>query len=215
MAEGELWGEMLNVLKDISSYLSKEGDSDQEKAIIDTPPKVKEKQDELVGGANPAGKPGDVGFTKAVTDAAGKTQLKKADPDDEDTDDEDEKEGKKEDEDEDDVEELKSLLKDIRSALMTKSADSPELNKMIETQVRKALPSAMDRMLRKQGYSVSRADITKIGLEDGILKKSSDEVPSEESTQDAGKMVEDLSKKSWGELGRLRETTGDFRGFPR
>lgn len=229
MAEGELWGEMLMVLKDISNYLAKD-DSIQEKAKIDKPPKISEYQEEMTGGPAPSGKPGAGVAQKGYVDmpdvqdedataleSSEKTMLEKAEKDSKD--DEDEDEG--DDESSDDVEELKSLLKDIRSALLSKSGDSSEISKIVSGEIKKQLPNTMDRMLRKMGYTMSRPDVVRLGVEDGILKKSSDDegkitsLTSEQQIEQMAKTVDDLSKKSWSELGRLRDSAGDFKLFPR
>lgn len=224
MPETQLWGEMLNVLKDISGYLAKEEVVSQEKAKIDKPPKINEYQDEMTGGPSPSGKEGDVAFSKAniddvqdgdVTDldSEEKTFLDKADKEDREDDDED-------DEEDDDVEELKSLLKDIRNALVSKSGDTGDISQLVGSEIKKQLPNTMDRMLRKMGYTMTKPDIVKIGVDDGILRKSSsegkiEELTAEQQSDQVTKIVGDLSKKSWTELGQMRANAGDFKLFPR
>jgi hypothetical protein len=64
-----LWGEMLDVLKSISTYLVKQ-DATQERAKIQKPPKISENQAdmEISGGDDPAGKPGS-GVAKSLRKA--------------------------------------------------------------------------------------------------------------------------------------------------
>jgi hypothetical protein len=130
---------------------------------------------------------------------------------------------------EDDFGELKSLLKDIKSALMlskatseskssktSKTSESSAVSKAIVDEIKKSLPTMINaethRMLRKMGFSPSRSDVVKFGLDEDI-KKSEDSL--DEKAKEAGKVVDDLTHKSWAELGRLREATGQFNAFPR
>ncbi len=233
MADENLWGEMLDVLKDISNYLEKEVVI-QEKAKIDKPPKISEYQEEMTGGPAPSGKPAEGVAQKgyiAIPDVqdedttsieeSGASALKKAEKED-DSDKEDSDSKEESDEESDDVEELKSLLKDIKNALLTKSVDSKDISKLISTEVRREIPSAVDKMLRKMGYAISKPDVTKLdagafGVEEDV-KKSGDEKKVEDldkQVEEANKTVNDLTKKSWSELGRLRDQLGDFKVFPR
>ena len=128
-------------------------------------------------------------------------------------------------------EDLMNLLKDIKNALMlnkaessksskssesSKSKSSESISKAIVDEIKKSLPTMINsethRMLRKMGFSPSRSDVVKFGLDEDI-KKSEDSV--DEKAKEAGKVVDDLTHKSWAELGRLREATGQFNAFPR
>ena len=62
----QLWGEMLDVLKDIGGYLTKQ-DAEQTRAKLDKPPRTGDNQadEPLVGGDTPVGKPGS-GVAKSV-----------------------------------------------------------------------------------------------------------------------------------------------------
>ena len=62
----QLWGEMLDVLKDIGGYLTKQ-DAEQTRAKLDKAPKNSENQadEPIVGGDAPTGKPG-TGVAKSV-----------------------------------------------------------------------------------------------------------------------------------------------------
>lgn len=135
-----------------------------------------------------------------------------------------EEEGWVEDEDKekvtkgDDIEELKSILEDIRAALLGNKADSVEVAK---AEIKKALPnivkSETDKMLRKMGFVPTRPDVTRINTEGGRGIDTVDEVKKtdeiKKSQDDVYKIVDDLSKKSWTELAQMREKTGGFRLF--
>ena len=266
MANEALWGEMLDVLKDIGEYLSKAGDTDQKTAAIDKPPKIGENQANkpIKGGEAPGFGPGKNALMAkefppmASAEGAPETQeisseegtMLKADDlgemreegDDEYRDDIPSRESShsssshsSEDalDGEDPELELRSLLKDIRNALVmkatseSKSKESSKSSKTSESvskslvdgvvsEIKKALPSMINaeshRMLRKMGFSPSRPDIVKFGLDEDI-KKSGDSI--EDKSKEVYKVVEDLSKKSWQELGQIREKTGDFNVFGR
>ena len=268
MANEALWGEMLDVLKDIGEYLSKAGDADQKPAAIDKPPKIGENQANkpIKGGEAPGFGPGKNALiakefppmgsaegnpeTSEISSEEG-TMLKAEDlgemreeGEDEYRDDIPSRESSSssssrssEDalEGEDPELELRSLLKDIRNALVMKATSeskSKESSKStptktsesvskslvdgVVTEIKKALPSMINaeshRMLRKMGFSPSRPDIVKFGLDEDI-KKSGDSI--EDKSKEVYKVVEDLSKKSWQELGQIREKTGDFNVFGR
>ena len=269
MANEALWGEMLDVLKDIGEYLSKAGDTDQKTAAIDKPPKIGENQANkpIKGGEAPGFGPGKnalmakefppmgtaEGAPETETIESSEGTMLKADDlgemreegEDDYRDDIPSRESSShsssshssEDalEGEDPELELRSLLKDIRNALVMKATSeskSKESSKSsptktsesvskslvdgVVTEIKKALPSMINaeshRMLRKMGFSPSRPDIVKFGLDEDI-KKSGDSI--EDKSKEVYKVVEDLSKKSWQELGLLREKTGDFNVFGR
>lgn len=214
MPSEELWGEMLGVLKDLAGYLEK-ADSEQTKANVDEPPNIKEKQDEISGGKDPNGAPGDVDFKKsaegkiekATIKAEGKTQLKKAG----------EEEDEEEEEKDEEEDELKSLLKDIRSALLAKSTDTVDIEKLVEDKISKSAPQTIEKMLRKMGYQVTRPDITRLHVDEKNQFGTEDVAPDVRKSDDGDdpmKVSDNLSKKSWGELARLREEVGDFNVFP-
>ncbi len=230
-----MWGEMLDVLKDISTYLEKQ-DSEQRRADLDVPPKIQETQKPIKGGEMPGEYGPGKGIAKQLTvpqepqenedtDLAPKegTLLKEADEEeleDEELEDEDsESIPSTEDEDDDsssepvdDIEELKSLLKDIKSALS--KGQSTEISKSITTELQKSLPKLVqteaNKMLRKMGFTPTRPDIVRFGVDEDI-KKSED--TTETKMKDVEKAVDDLSKKSFVELGQIREKLGHFRPF--
>ena len=124
--------------------------------------------------------------------------------------------------DEEEIDELKSLLKDIRSALIkqskTNSVDT------VKSELKKALPTIVkgetDKMLRKMGFIPTRGDIKPLDVEKSYgldeteetlstkdIKKSTDK---EATMQEA---LDNMSKKSWTELGQLREKTDGFNAF--
>lgn len=221
--------QMLPMLKDISSYLSKQ-DATMERAKIDMPPEMQETQAPIEGGKMPGTfKPGE-GIAKEFVedpkanskgeelDSEGSTMLKEDDDEEEARD----KSEVEEDEKGEDVEELKSLLKDIRSALIQNS----DVAQMVKSEFKKAVPdmvkSETDKMLRKMGFTPTRPDVKRLGLDiNSEVKKSEDELDIkkgeglDKKVEEAYKIVEDLSGKSWGELGQLREKAGLFTPFPR
>jgi hypothetical protein len=117
-----------------------------------------------------------------------------------------------------DTEELKSILKDIRSALAVNQAKTAEVMK---AEIKKSLPNMVkgetDKMLRKMGFVPTRPDVVKMDAEGVRGIDSVDEVKKSEdikkSEDDVYKIVDDLSKKSWTELGQIREKSGGFHLF--
>ena len=223
--------QMVPMLKDISNYLAKQ-DATMERAKIDKPPKNQETQAPIEGGTMPSEYGPGEGIAKEFVedpdankvgeelDKEGETMLKE----DEEAEEEngDDKEVEEEDKDED-IEELKSLLKDIRSVL-TQNADVAQ---MVKSEIKKSMPPIVraetDKMLRKMGFTPTRPDVRRLGLDEtSEVKKSEDEVDVkksqdkvEEKVNEAYKIVDDLSKKSWQDLGRIREGAGLFTPFPR
>lgn len=253
--EKQMWGDMLDVLKDIGAYLAK-SDAELKRADVQKPPKISDNQadEPIVGGTAPGFGPGK-GVAKSINKsidiespeepqpneseeigARGGTLLKEDIPqeyaEDEDErefgDDEDEEEGEYGDEEEEEGEEdprlnneLKSLLKDIRSALIQKSQkiDSSQLTKELVLELKKSMTPIIkdetNRMMRKMGFTPTRPDIVKLGLDDvgefqGDIKKSQD---GKDEVREVEKAVTDLSKKSWNDLGKMRETLGHFKAF--
>jgi len=195
----ERWGEMLDVLKDISTYLSKESDAELEKTELEKAPKISEQAKPIVGGTS-SGKPGE-DVIKAEED--------KEEDKDEAVEEVSEDEDEKSDNDE---EELKSILKDIRNALVVRDQT---IAKAVLSELQKAMPKEIDvsmhKMLRKMGFSPSRQDVVKLGVDE--IPNLTDVKKSEDEAEDMKKTVDSLAKKSWGELGNLRQATGLFRVF--
>jgi len=235
--ESEMWGSMLDVLKDMRDYLEKQ-DAVQEKAKIDKPPKAQETMKPIVGGKSPVGSPGTgvakqyVAIPKEDTSAGEDTEsslegdnegtLLKEDEDEvEDVPDEEvstEDDEKEEDEDEKATsdEELKSLLKAIHRDL-SKQVDTASV---IAAEVKKSLPAHVDKMLRKMGFTPTKPDIVKLGMgidSNAEVRKSEDnsEVKGDiAKTEDQiAKGVKDMTKLSWQELGQIREKEGLFKPF--
>lgn len=227
-----LWGEMLDVLKDISTYLAK-SDSEQKTASIQKPPKTGEDQEAIKGGPAPSAGPGKGALVKEFVpeeaqpnaseeiSSEGSTELKKEDEDEEkdnyeaeDSDDgeDSDEEGEKEEKAADDFTELKSLLKDIKNAL-SKSSDSAQIAKLVDASVKKELPAATSKMLRKMGFTPSRPDVVRLGLDEvnNDIKKSEDN--TEKQLENLEKAIDGMSHKSWAELGNLREKSGLFKAF--
>jgi uncharacterized FlaG/YvyC family protein len=245
--EDKFWGDMLNVLKDINTYFEKQ-DAFQERANIKPAPKIAENPKAIEGGEMPAqfkpaekiaksttvetDEPVQIGGGSAV--ASSNESMAKADeeeevpPEDEEAVEavEEVEEGKpddewveeEEDKEEGEEEELKSILKDIRSALQVNQTNATDL---IKSELKKALPNIVkgetDKMLRKMGFAPTRPDVSKLGMERGI--DSTDEVAKSEdikkSSDGVEKIVDDLTKMSWRELGQLREKTEGFQPFKR
>lgn len=244
----QAWGQMVDVLKDIQAYLLKQ-DAEQTRATLDKPPKISEDQadEPLKGGEAPGFGPGK-GVAKSISvevpDNAKRTEQNNVDSeggsmlkaegeymegeeeleDDEELEDEngDEEYYEEEDVPQEDVEELKSLLKDIKSTMIAKSAPvannvGTQLTKEIVSEIKKSLPllvqSETTKMMRKMGFTPTRPDVVKLGLDelpnDRVdIKKSDDERLNE-----IYNIVDKQSKKSWNELGRERENLGQFRAF--
>ncbi len=120
-----------------------------------------------------------------------------------------------------DIDELKSILKDIRSAL-SKQVD---VNSVMKSEVKKALPNIVkgetDKILRKMGFVPTRPDVKRIdgqglGIDSTEEAVKADTIKkSVDKQSEALKVVEDLSKKSWTELGQIREKTEGFSPFGR
>lgn len=219
----ELWNDMLDVLKDISSYLEKQ-DATQERAKIDEPPKAQETAKPIKGGETPSGFAPAKGIAKEYIPVPTKgTSVDEEDTEEEKKKKEEEEEKEEELEEEEDekssdVEELKSLLKDIRNALAKQS----NTEQIIKSELKKTLPSVVkaetDKMLRKMGFTPTRPDVMKLGIDEPLdVKKSEDITKSsdgeEKQLEEVNKIVEDMSKKSFRELGAMREKAGLFRAF--
>jgi hypothetical protein len=218
MPDETMWKEMLGTLKDISAYLEKQDEIEkqitQEKATIDKRPKAGETQDPIVGkGSTPSGSPE---TDKVIT----KEFVEKADSKE---DEEEESEESSEDSEEsEDTEELKSLLKDIREALVSQqTVVKAEISKALPSLVKSEVEKGLDKMLRKQGFTPTHPDVQRIGLDQtSEVKKSEDkEVESDirksedDKTNEVVRAIDTLSKKDWRTLGQLRENAGQFRIF--
>ena len=122
--------------------------------------------------------------------------------------------------------ELKSLLKDIHSALVDQSALQKALPEMVKAEVKKSF----EKQLRKEGFSVTHPDVvrfnpdvSKSGLDTiheiqnsgeragADIKKSED--PNVAKEQDLRNTVNELEKLDWRKLGQLREKIGLFNPF--
>ena len=242
--EERFWMSMLDTLKDISSYLEKQ-DAFQERAKIGAPPKITENPKPIKGAEMPAGfKPADGKLMKEFVpleeardrdtrelEGKDETFLKEDEELEEDTEDLEEEPSEETveetpeyaREESEDLEELKSLLKDIRNALskQTNVAD------VVKSELKKALPNVIkgetDKMLRKMGFVPTRPDVQRIDVEksrglDSIeeVKKSEDIKKSQDDKEaEIIKGIDNLSKKSWTELGELREKSGGFNPFTR
>jgi hypothetical protein len=239
MPTEEMWKQYLDTLTDIRNYLEKSEDlekqmSVQERAKVDKPPKARETQDPITGGPAAPNKPG-TGVAKEYIaipettdkkteeiDASGSTMLKATEdkkkvPAD---DDESSEESSDSTEETDENEELKSLLKDIRSALIDQTA-------VVKSEIKKALPEAMktevpkyiEKMLRKQGFVSTHPDVTRLSGLDPVseVKKSEDEKVEGDIKKSEEKeytdAVDKLVKMDWRKLGQLRENQGLFRPF--
>jgi len=215
-----MWKEMLSTLQDISKYLETQDNIEkqivQEKADMPKAPKVAETQEPLKGEGSVVGAPEtDRVVTKEFV-------AKAEEKEDEDEDEKSESETDKEEAPAEDVE-LKSLLKDIRDALAVQSD-------VVKSEIRKALPAAvdsavdkkLDKTLRKMGFTPTRPDVSRLGLDQTAeVRKSEDSVvegdikkSEDKQENDLLKAIDDLSKNtSWQKLGQMREKAGLFRAF--
>jgi hypothetical protein len=121
---------------------------------------------------------------------------------------------------EESMDELKSLLKDIRNALV-KQANTAEI---IKADLKKSLApivkSETDKMLRKMGLHPTRPEIQKLDVSKSYGIDTNEETTKVEKSADGkqtdmGIVLNDMSKKSWSELGQLREKTDGFSPFAR
>ena len=219
----QLWGDMLDLLKDIRDYLEKQ-DAIQERAKIDVPPKVSETQKPIKGGEAAGFKPSGgiakqyvevpkekVSLEEETEEIEPKEEtLTKQEDDEEELEELEEEEEEEKEVPEKDLVEVKSLLKDIKSALSVKT----DIQKAVQDEVKRELPSTMHKMLRKMGFSPTRSDIVKLGLGEPLEIKKSEDI-MDEKMKEADQLVDDLSKKSWQELGGMREKAGLFTPFPK
>jgi TATA-binding protein-associated factor Taf7 len=259
----QMWGDMLDVLKDIGAYLAKQ-DAIQERASVDKAPKISESQKPIKGDSDVThgfgpGKgvaksallhkyvdvpeegraEGQETFTpdneetSELSKEAGEFEERfheEPDGDDEGEEySEEEEDGDEEEEgmnDEEgygnepsgqDINELKSLLKDIRKSLISKSkpATAPVMSKeYLKKAIQPMIKEEAQRMIRKMGFSPSRPDVIRFGVDDNsALQKSMDSKKESDAIGEAGKIVGELSEMSWTKLGALREQTGQFRPF--
>jgi len=249
----KFWGEMLGVLKDVGSYLEKQ-DATQERAKIDTPPKMSENPKPIKGGDMPAGfKPADklakeyVPIDEAkdrdaseLSSKDGQTLLKEdefedemaseedEELEDEELEDEEEDEYAEEDVEEDEfaeegeeesMDELKSLLKDIRNALVKSSKSNNAVTKEIKAALPSIVKGETDKMLRKMGFTTTHNAVKKLDVNKSYGLDTPDETKEIKKSNDKAAEMEgvldNMSKKSWTELGQLRENTEGFQPFGR
>lgn len=118
------------------------------------------------------------------------------------------------------IDELKSILKDIRNALV-KQSNTAEI---VKADLKKALPNIVkgetDKMLRKMGLHPTRPEIQKLDVNKSYGIDTSEETTKVEKSADGkamdmNKVLGDMSKKSWTELGQMREKTDGFSPFAR
>ena len=118
-----------------------------------------------------------------------------------------------------DMNEMKSLLKDIRSSLIANSK-APAISKSIAQEIKKSVqPLIRDetqRMMRKMGFRPSRPDVTRFGVDEDTnsLRKSADE-GKKDNMKDLEKTLDNMSGMSWQQLGQMREGLGQFNPFGR
>ena len=227
----QFWGDMLNVLKDINSYLEKQ-DTTVERAKIKDAPKMQENPEAIKGAEDPSfkNKADDLAFPGRISknyvpeeDEEEDEEEEKLEEEEPKGDEEEEPEKDEKKEDKKDIDELKSLLKDISSALAKQS----NVAEVVKAEIKKSLPESIrketDKMLRKQGFVPTRPDVSRIDTTKSLglditqeVKKSEDIVKSEDKEQeDVAKIIDDMTKKSWTELGQLREKTDGFSPFTR
>ena len=212
MAEisAELWDNMVDLLKDFKSILQKE-DTSLSTVKLEERPKTGEsqyKKDPIKGGES-SGKPGsDVIVSKSEEDRGEGGEEKKEDANSEDkTSEKAEEETGNTEEGTSELDELKMLLKDIKTALVN---DRSVITKAVLADVSKALPTILAnenaKMLRKMGFQPSRGDIIKLGLDTEVS-------PAQSMTADIKKAEEITEKMSWTDLAARREKLGGFNLF--
>lgn len=230
-----LWSDMLDMLKDIRNYLEKQ-DAKFETAEIAKRPKAGETMNPIEGGPALSTKPADnpIPMKKASISEGpfapkgaealkeeGASMLKEKDEDEEVK--EVSPEESRESESSGSDEELKSLLKDIRSQI-SKQVSADEITKQVLAEVKKQMPnlvkSETDKMLRKQGFNPTHPDVMRLGVDQisqPDIKKSEEEVKKVETDEltKANKNVDDMSKLSWQQLGQMAEKAGLFTPFQR
>lgn len=113
-----------------------------------------------------------------------------------------------------DMNEMKSLLKDIRSSLIAKSSPNGQaIAQEIRKSVQPLIREETQRMMRKMGFRPSRPDITRFGIDEdtNALRKSADS--KKDSLKDVEKTMETMGSMSWQQLGQMRENLGQFNPF--
>ena len=245
--DNRMWGEMLDVLKDIGTYLAKQ-DAEQKKADVQSPPKTGDDQKPISGGDMPGDFGPGKGFAKNLRKQDNFTPEESQENESEAIDsdegsllkqDEDIEELPLEDEEEleeeapveegpidEDVEELKSLLKDIKSTIMKQENDDEDeeedreekIVKSISSKLEKSLPRLIQtethKMMRKMGFTPSRPDIVRLGVDEFTdIKKSASSEDESKKFEKVGKLIDSQSRKSWAALGREREALGGFNAF--
>jgi hypothetical protein len=121
---------------------------------------------------------------------------------------------------EESMDELKSLLKDIRNALVKQSNTAEIIKADLKKSLAPIVKSETDRMLRKMGMHPTRPEIQKLDVTKSYGIDTTEETTKVEKsadgkTPDMNKVLGDMSKKSWSELGQLREKTDGFSPFAR
>lgn len=121
---------------------------------------------------------------------------------------------------EESMDELKSLLKDIRNALVKQSNTAEIIKADLKKSLAPIVKSETDRMLRKMGMHPTRPEIQKLDVSKAYGIDTTEETTKVEKSADGkavdmNKVLGDMSKKSWSELGQLREKTDGFSPFAR
>jgi len=234
--------ELVGLLKDIRDYFALQ-DAEQEKAKIDKPPKIAETQKKISGGSAPAGMRPAAGIAKQMVPASTEgtsvgensfsvegteaTALKAVDFEEEKVDEVPEDEVPATEESSESLEdaeeipeklegdvELKSLLKDIKDLLsknIVLEKSVAELQKSMDSKIKKGI----DLGMRKLGFATTKPSVSRYGVDEPLKKSADAEVKAEsDSAEKVEALVTDMSKKSWVELGSLREASGDLNLFP-
>jgi ElaB/YqjD/DUF883 family membrane-anchored ribosome-binding protein len=119
---------------------------------------------------------------------------------------------------EESMDELKSILKDIRSALMKQSNTADVIKADLKKSLAPIVKAETDKMLRKMGLHPTRPDVQQIDVSKSYGIDTTEETTkvqksADGKTLDMNKVLDDMSKKSWTELGQLREKTEGFSPF--
>ena len=119
---------------------------------------------------------------------------------------------------EESMDELKSILKDIRSALMKQSNTADVIKADLKKSLAPIVKAETDKMLRKMGLHPTRPDVQQIDVSKSYGIDTTEETTKVQKSADGkvldmNKVLDDMSKKSWTELGQLREKTEGFSPF--
>jgi len=110
------------------------------------------------------------------------------------------------------MEEMKSLLKDIKGLLSSNSTLRKELGN-IKKSIPELVEKGVSQRMRKMGYIKSKPSISRIGIDkENEIKKSADSKPKED-LDSVLSAVDNFSKMSFEQLANKRIELGDLKPF--